>query len=349
MKQLVLLLFLPLTGFTQLSKKESQHLYSVRFSSEWELQNMQQLYFQTNHSLTVTNHVKMAYRYNLTKKGKRKFETRYIYNENGKIAAKMYKSDTVNFTYKDTLLIEVARKDRKDIHLTTYQYDDQNRLTGKEYRKNNKLISQTTIGYYKKKMRSFTEEVNFDKKKHVYRIDNQYDTLLNRVERSLYTVDGKTKRVWNYECDERGKPEKSKVEAVSSSCVYNQSNNDGSFSVFSRNLQNGEYILYETLYAKDSVVYGFRRFEKDTILVYEQIKTDLNTVSKNFSDKGKLKSTVTKTEDDHGNLLEEVRLDKKMREKSRLKITYNNLSLPETIQYVPGKSKACFEYTYYTQ
>lgn len=349
MKQLLLLLFLPLTGFAQLNKKETQHLYSVRFSSEWELQNMQQLYFRTNQKLIGSNQVKMAYVYNLNKKGKPKYESRYFYNEDGKIAAKIYKSDTVNFRYNDTLLIELVRKNRKGIHVTTYQYDEQNRLTGKEYRKNNKLISQTTIGYYKDKKRSFTEEANFDKKKHVYRIDNQYDTLLNRVERTTYAVDGKIKRIWNFECDERGKPEKSKVEAISSSCVYNQSNNDGSYSVFTRNLQNGEYILYETLYASDSTNYGFRRFEKDTILVYEQIKNDRITVSKYFSNKGKFSHSTTKTEDENGNLLEEVRLNKKEHEKSRLKITYNNLSLPETVQYMPGKYKTHYEYTYHTQ
>lgn len=347
MKLIVLLLFIPFAAIAQLNKKERLHLNSVRFFSEWELQNVQRLYFYSNQKLTVSNHVKTAIRYNLNKKGKRKYETRFHYDEKGKILSKWYKNDTVNYAYNDTLLVEIARKARKDMHLTTYRYDAQNRLIGKEYRKNNQLISQTTIGYFSDKKRSYTEEVSFGRKKHVYRIDNQYDSLLNRLEKSVYTIDGKIKRVWNYECDERGKPEKSKVEALSSSCVYNQSNNDGSYSVFARNLQDGEYILYETLYSKDSTVYGFRHFKEDTILVYEQIKTDLTTVSKSFSSKGEFRYSITKTEDGNGNLLEEIYVNKKHQEKSRLKITYNAFLLPETVQYLPNGNKACFEYTFH--
>lgn len=346
-KKLIVLL-IPFSAYPQLNNREERQLNNMQFSTfSWENTYANQIHYNLSSNLANKKNVKAVVKQTVNKRGKIKSTSYLNYNKQGKIICRAYESDSVFFSYKDTLLVATQRDAKKDRFKTLYQYDDQSRLVERQAYKNNQLVSRLTLGYFLDKKRSFVTQESFGRKKREFRMNYAYDSLLNQLTKSEFLVDGTVKRVWIYECNDRGKAVDPKLEAMSSSCRYEQANNDGSYSVFNRTLQDGKFILFETMFTKDSVSCGFRRFENDSILVYEQLEKGNTTESRNFSKKGKFRSKSINTINDEGNPIVREYQNKRGKILSRLEFTYDERGLPILLTTSHGKQITRFEYTFY--
>lgn len=347
MKQLLLITLLPFIGFGQMNSRELRKLNEIKFIDDWEMNGIQAIHFNQK-----SNHVKTAkvqsvtYLHHTKKKKTPKVSYKKWYNEDGKVIRTEYKSDTVTYAYKDTLLVSIHRHFKKDEYFTAIQYDDQNRIISKTVEKNHKPLVATYYAYYKNLKRTKIERKTFGRKPHTYVLVHEYEPILDRLSKSVYTIDGEIKQTWNYECNEKGKIVDTKIEAMNSQCHFEQNNLDGSYSVFTRSIVNGKVQLTESLYTADSVFIGYNSFYNDSLLKSSYRKNDAIEVSKSFSKRGKLIYHYEKEMDEFGNQLSYKRFNKAGKITSQDVSQYNEFHLLTSIAY-KEKYFSLMEYTYY--
>ncbi len=347
MKQLLLITLLPFLGFGQMNSRELHELNKIKYLDDWEMNGIQAIHSnQKSNYIKTTKVQSVTYLHYSKKKKTPKVSYKKWYNEDGKVIRTENKTDTVTFEYKDTLLVSIFRQSKKDEYFTAIQYDDQNRMISKTIEKNHKPLVTTYYSYYKNLKRTKIERKTFGRKPHTYVLVNEYEPILDRLSKSIYTIDGEIKQTWNYECNEKGKIVDTKIEAVNSQCHYEQNNLDGSYSVFTRSIVNGKVQLTETLYTADSIFNGFNTFYNDSLLKSSFRKNGTTEVNKSFSKRGKLIYHYEKEMDEFGNQLSYKRFNKKGEITSQDVYRYNEFHLLTSIAY-REKYISLMEYTYY--
>lgn len=347
MKNLLVFCLLPLTLTAQSSGKERFHLNQLYLNAyNWELKALHRIHYSTDCVVTKEQGVRSVTGFSAGKNQKLKHVSTTVYNEQGLLLSRCTAKDTTVFAYRDTLLVSIDRRNRRNHRITTIGYDGESRVVSMQIEKNGKLERSCTAAYFDGEKRTYTEERTFGRRGHVYRLEHDYDTLPGRISGSRYLIDGKVKRTWNYECSEQGKMNPPKTEELSSSCRYEQVNNDGSYSVFNRQLRDGKFSLIEATYSRDSVLISYRRYSNDTLLVYEQVTTGNITETKYFSEKGRLRRSGKSVKNDFGHQIEYTSFNRRGKETYHSKTEFNDHNLPVSVNSTSG-SHYRFEYTFF--
>jgi hypothetical protein len=346
MKHLILFVLLPVLSYGQMNHREQKKLNEIRYFDEWELNGINNIYFNQK-----TNHVKEAKVSSITYLNKNKNKAAKVsykkwYNPTGKIIRMESKTDTVVYNYQDTLLVSIHRKSKKNEYFTSITYDDQHRVSSKSIKKNNQLTMETYYTYFKGQKRTRIERKSYGKKPHTYLLENEYEPILDRITKTTYSVDGILKQTWNYECNEKGKIVDTKLETVNSQCRFEQSNNDGSYSVFTRSIVDGKVQLTETLHSADSTFIGYKSFYNDSVVKYSYMKIGNTEQNKSFNKHGKLIAHSEKEMDAFGNQIAEYKFNKKGERKTRSINTFNEKHLLTSITY-EEKYVTLIQYTYF--
>lgn len=346
MKQLLLIAFIPVLSFGQMNMREERKLNEIRYLDDWELNGIQNVYYnqKTNH-VKAANVASVTYLHQNRKKAPQVTYTKW-YNTEGKLIKTANKTDTVHFYYQDTLLISIHRKSKKHEYLTTITYDDQSRITSKTVQKNKQPQVTTFYTYYKGFKRAKVERKTFGKKPHSYVLVHEYEPLLDRLSKSVFTIDNKIKQTWNYECNEKGKIVDTKLETVNSQCRFEQTNNDGSYSIFTRSIVDGKVQLTETLHDADSTFIGYKSFYDDSIVKHSYMIKGNIEENKSFNKKGKLVDHTEKEMDAFGNQTAHYRFNKKGIRKNVSICTFNEKHLLTSISY-NDKYVSLMQYTYF--
>lgn len=346
MKQLILFSLMPFLTLAQLNKREEHKLNEMRYYDAWEFGEIQHLYYNQKASNAKESKVQSVTYLHGNQRKATKVSFRKWYNQAGKLVRTESKSDTVFYAYQDTLLTTIHRKTKKVDYLTQITYDDQHRMLTKTVKKNNQLQSINTYSYFKGQLRAQMERKTFGRNAHTYLLVNEYEALLHRITKTTFSIDGKIKQTWNYECNEKGKLVDTKLETVNSECRFEQSNSDGSYSIFRRTIVNGKPQLTEILYAADSSQIGFQSYYNDSVVKYSYRKNGNSEMHTNYSKKGKIIGCREIVFDDYGNQIAQNSIDKKGNKKNNsisetndkhliVRTTYNN-------RYV-----SLFQYTYF--
>ena len=346
MKLVVLISLLPALALAQLSSKNQRKLNELRYYDDWGLNSIQQIYYYSKKDQIKGSLVESVKYISVKRNGKERLSYTKWYNESGKVVKTANKRDTVYIDYQDSLVIATRRHTEKHRYRTKYAYDEQQRIISREEFKDDQLTQSTHYGYYMGKQKTFIERKTFGKNAHTYRLENSYDTLLHRVSKTVFLVDGKLKQQWNYECNEKGKIVDTKIETTNSQCLFEQENLDGSYSIFTRSIINGKVKLTESLYSADSVYLGYRSYEKDSVLTQSYLINGNLEESKIYSRKGKVLFHQERVFDTFGNQLAHYEFDKKGNRRIISTCVYNAKNLLTEVTFTKN-FKQRFEYTFH--
>jgi hypothetical protein len=346
MKQLFFVFLLPFVGFSQLNHREEHQLNDIRYYEYWELSNLQNPYYNQKGTIVKEAKVQSVTYLHGDKRNAAKVSYRKWYNEDGKIIRTESKNDTVYFTYQDTLLVSIHRITKHTDYLTQVTYDEQQRVATKTVQKNNKLSSTTQYTYFKGQKKTRIERIVLGRKAHSYVLINEFEPLLERISKTTFLIDGEIKQIWNYECNEKGTIVDTKLERVNSECRFEQTNRDGSYSIFNRTIINGKVHLTETLFAADSTRIGYNTYHSDTVLKSSFIRKGNVEESKGFTKHGKLTYHQENKYDDYGNLIEQNTISKNGKRKNTSISETNEQHLIVRSTY-NNRFVSLFQYTYF--
>ena len=346
MKTLLLFLFIPCLTFSQFDEKDEhlQALYSAPSHLYQHFNNV--IYFYSNTTTAKLNNVEKVIQYRKTKKGVKKEVETKTFNAEGRIIHRKNSFEEVTLNYVDTLLLETINVRKKTTEKITYSYDDQDRLIESKKYRNNKLVSAYRIDYFKQHKRSLVEYTVYKKKTEVYQLKTSYDSLLEKPISAIYISNGKLEKTWDYSCDEKGKLAATSNEALVSQCNFQQENNDGSYSTFSRTIRDGKNYLTQIDYSKDSLFLGYYQFYNDSILIAKTSKLGNRTEYETFSEKGKFKSKTIFLKDDQGNDLSTISYTKRNKVISSVYAQYDSHNLITELIFKDNMQRF-FEYSFY--
>lgn len=171
-----------------------------------------------------------------------------------------YKAEYLN----DTLMTYSYSKDKKgNTNESKITYTNGKIKTYESFKNGKRELSESYT--YSSSNKILTSLV-IDKKNHKREMNFEYNEE-DKLKKSTYFIDGKLKKVWNYECKPQGEIiVASKEEETSSRCQFRSENNDGSYSIFTRTIKKEIPYLSEMKYTADSVYYESNDYIKDTIL-----------------------------------------------------------------------------------
>ncbi len=343
---LTLILLVPFCGFSR-NYSDDEVLNYLKWGSEYVIgyQWQSSVYAYTDAKVVKKNKVHTIISYETKKSGKKKIETKKTFNEFGKLTQLVNGDEITDFVFSEDLLTEIIRTKKGTIWRTECVYDDQQRVVSIRKKKNEKLLTETTYLYFEGLKTTVVEQKNFDGKEKVYRYETDYDGVLKRPTESRYLINGKLDKKWTYSCDEKGKVEKSDVDEVTQ-CSYTAANNDGSYVVFSRTIEDNEIYLQETTFNKDSVFIEYKRFYNDSILVSHQVKVGNTSTYEAFKKNGKFVSKSISEYDERGNYVNYMYYNKHSKVISSMKAKYMDNDLVQEVTYRRG-SGMTFEYSYY--
>jgi len=346
MKILLLFLFIPLLTFSQFDEKD-EHLQALYRAPSHLYQHWNNvIYFYSNTTTAKKNSVEKVIQYKKTKKGERKEVETKTFDEGGRIIQRKNNYEDVSLIYKDTLLVETVNIRKRTTEKNTYSYDDQDRMIGSKRYRNNKLVSVYRFEYFNQHKRSLVEYTVYKRKTQVYQLKTTYDSLLKTPVSAIYTINGKTAKTWDYSCNEKGKLSANSTEALTSQCTYNQENNDGSYSTFSRTIRNGKAYLTQIDYTKDSVSLGYCHYYNDTVLLVRSVKTGLSHLYEEFSENGKFKLKTAFLDDENGNQLSIIHYNRRNKIIGSVRGQYDSHNLITEVVY-QDKTQRFFEYSFY--
>jgi len=343
---LILTLLVPFSGFSR-NHSDDEVLNYLKWGSEYIIgyQWESGVYAYTDAKVVIKNKVHTIISYRVKKNGKREIETKKTFNQFGKLIQLVDGNETTDYVFSGDLLTEIIRTKKGTIWRTTCAYDDEKRVVSIRKMKNEKLLMETTYAYFEGLKTTVVEQKNFDGKKRVYRYETDYDVMLKRPTESRYLINGKLDKKWTYSCDEKGKVEKSAVEEVTQ-CSYTAANNDGSYIVFSRTIEDKEIYLQETTFNKDSVCTEYKRFYNDTVLVSHQVRVGNTSTYEAFKKKGKFMSKSISEYDERGNYVNYAYYNKRSKVTSSMKAKYMDNDLIQEVEYKSGTGMT-FEYSFY--
>lgn len=345
---LTLILLAPFAVFSR-NYSDDEVLNYMRWGSDYMIgyQWISSVYYYTSADAVKDNNVKQIVSYELKKNGKKVLESTKTYNSKGQLIKMVMEDETIDIVFTNNLLTEIIRTEKTKVTHTFCAYDDQERMTSIRIMKNNELTSETNYVYFEGTNTSIVEQISYKnaKKKKVYRLETDYDPLLKTATESRYTINGKLEKQWTYSCDQKGKEVKSDVEQITE-CSYSTPNPDGSYTTYSRTMDDDGVYLVEMTYGKDSVMREYKRFYNDTVLVSHQISKDNVTTFESFGKNGKFEYKAIHTYDDRGNRVNYENYNKRQKCTSSMKASYTDKDLVEEVTYASGRGLQ-FEYAFY--
>lgn len=286
---------LALTAQRSMQKYYQLHLVGSRIGAD-------QPYFYGEQTVNLKLRQQLGIReIRITDQSKKKEEhTVLTYNRAGRMIHWSGKNRTTDYTYQDdTLVTEILTQRKGKTYRTSSAYE-QGKLVSSRYYINGKLSSTNILAYDplgKLAASSLTE----GRKKYEIRYDYNGEGKLRHT--SFY-VKGKLKKEWVYECKPEGEALAAKTEVISSFCNYREESADGSFTNFSRILQEGKPYLLKQTYNKDSVLQLTQRFYNDSILIWKSDRMNPRVeVVSSFRKSGKRIYMQKSTFSDKGELL----------------------------------------------
>jgi hypothetical protein len=349
MKYLSLLLFLPFAVSSQQYYNDHQYnsLYNMQslIRYKWYNWDPNVVYGGKDVRTAGIDTVKRFH----TKHGKQTLINTDVYNGNGQLVADIYPERRYDYRYNDTLLTEMtATYKRGKTGRSVYRYDDSGNLIAIENFYNDKQTDHYRFAFSGDlcTLREYTDLTH--RKKRVYVIESTYSDE-GKIMSSVYSVNGEVKRTWDYSCNDKGTLTDGKKAEQTSLCTYDQQNNDGSYTVFTRTINKGIPYLTQVDYSADSVAIGRKEFVNDTILVSEYIFTERLQRYNFYTAKGKYKRGYENTLDDQQRKIMTRSIDKRQRTVSSTEITYNEKGLIAGINLLNKRRKydtEVFEYSF---
>ena len=342
---LSLLILFPITVVAQYTTKDPQLQALYQAPSKQQLNWSNTIYYMSSANAAKENKVQSVTDYLISKRGKKEELNTKTFDAQGRIVQLNRKNSKEVYTYSDTLLTEVTTTTKRSTTKRTYEYDQEDRMIASKYYKDDKLVSAFRFEYFDQIRRTLVEHTVYKRKTTVSALKTSYDELLKKPTAAVFTVNGEVKKTWNYDCKEKGELVKSSTEVVSSQCKFQQENNDGSYSVFIRSIEQGKTYLTQTDFSKDSIFISQHKYFNDTVLVEETVKNGKNYSYKYYSEKGKFQRKYEATYDEFGNQLGFMNYNRRNKLIYYTKATYNTQHLVTEVE--SGKKwKHTFEYTF---
>lgn len=343
---LTLSLFIPFGVFSR-NHSDGEVLNHLKWGSEYLIgyQWESSIYAYANASVLKKNKVHTVVSYKTKKNGKKEVQMTKTFNESGNLIQKVRGNETTDYIFTEDLLTKIIRTNKGNVWSTVCSYDDQKRVVSIRKMKNEKLLTETTYTYFEGLKTSVVQQKDFDGKQKTYRYETDYDAVLKKPTESRYLINGELDKKWTYSCDEKGKAAKSEVEEVTQ-CSYTAANNDGSYVIFSRTIEDNEIYLQETTFSKDSVYIGYKRFYNDTILVSSQVKVGNKSTYEAYRKNGKFMSRTISEFDERGNNIGYQYFNSREKQTSFMKAKYLDNDLVQEVTYKMGRGLT-FEYSYY--
>lgn len=328
--------------------QQSDKFYRKMNFVNWEVQNEGNFLYEQEIPLKKRLEFKLKsvnYSYQ-NAKGKVTSKSTISFNSFGRMNSIQRKKSTSTFEYvQDTLPSKTTWIYGKNTTVTSRTYTN-SKLTSLITLKNGKEIEVNQFTYTdfgKKKSQIFQH------KKHEYRIDNEYNSE-QKLQKTTYTVDGKVKKLWNYDCKPEGDLVSSKNEIMGSFCKSTEHNADGSYVIINRTVEKGKDYLYKNYYSADSVISSSEKFGSDGKLerrfTYEKGSEEIFFYKKN----GDFRYGYIKRYDSDKNVIEHQSFrGKKKKESFHTVYVRNEIGLTVEIQALKNgrlKSKRVLEYTF---
>lgn len=237
------------------------------------------------------------------KKGKANYSYEINFNEKGKIVSYQTKKFTKTYSYlNDTLLLTIETKSKKGIELHERKYNENNKLTFIQTTKNGKVKHKENYTYNDQGRISKSEITNLNKNKRYEMIYEYYDG--KKLKFQQFSVNGKIKKTWSFDCKEEGELNNSKVAVLESVCRYEEQNRDGSYVEYVRKIVKGKDVLIKNYFSKDSIRYMNETYKEDSILLNRSIFSKNEIQHINFNKRQKITYSSKQKFNDQHQLLE---------------------------------------------
>jgi len=345
MKKILLLLCIPyilLAG----NKDDLKYLNQVRWNySQNNLVRENAIFWMGNANAAQINKVATVMRFKVKKNGEKELIETKVYNKQGMIVERIYRDTKTTYQYNDTLLISTFTQNKKSTFGSSYVYDKEQRLIHIKQFKNGKMRSETRYVYFEKNKLLSTEEIIYGKRTKVIRYETTFDEILKKPTAAFYYVNGDLIKQWDFSCQEQGEIVK-KDEKQASECTYNQSNADGSYSIFKRIIEDKKLYLNRTDFTKDSIFIANYRYYNETVLISKNSFENNLSVYEAYTQKGKLRYKSIAKYDENKNILHSEYYNR--RNKKRSNSTYNYIKNGLIKEYIFNKNKLEFEYTFHS-
>jgi|GEM_PF-3449559 len=341
------LLLLPVMSFAGFTPNSDAYILNyLRWGAKIELgyTYQQDLFYGAKPGVLKQNKVGVVKSYNLKKNGQKKEWYERTYDLSGRLVQMKTEYNTVNYKFADTLLSEIQRITKKHTLNTKIEYDSQARIVKILSFKDEKLTAETNYVYFIGDKASLVEKKLYGKKLKTYRLETDYDELLKKPSEARYVINGKLEKRWTYNCDEKGKIQENKVDEVTL-CQYYGSNNDGSYTSYTRTIEDGKDVLQESTFSKDSVFLEYKCFIHDSILVGHNTYSKDKHVYESFTKKGKRIFKSSEEMDSNGNIIRYTNYSRNDKVSSFSSLRYSENNLIQEVTYKTGR-KVQFEYTY---
>lgn len=346
MKKLLLLLCVPV--MLQAGNKDGlKYLNQVRWNyNPNNLTRENAIFWMVNPNAAQINRVATVNRFKIKKNGEKELIETKVYNTQGMLIERTYRDIKTSYTYNDTLLTSTLTQNKKSTYGAAYTYDNQQRLIHIKHYKNEKLRSETRYVYFEKNKLLSTEEFIYGKRTKVIRYETSYDNLLRKPTAAYYYVNGELLKQWDFSCQEQGEIIK-KDEKQASECTYNQSNADGSYSIFKRIIDNKKLYLNRTDFTKDSVFIANFKYYNDTVLISKSSFENNVSIYESFTHKGKFKYKSISKYDENKNIIFSESYNRRNKKQTSSKYNYIKNGLIEAYQF--NNYKLVFEYTFHNE
>ena len=320
MKNLIILLCFPFVLIAG-NRDELKYLNQVRWNySQNNVLRENAIFWMGNTNAAQKNNVATVKRFKVKKNGEKELIETKVYNNQGMIVERTYRDIKTTYKYNDTLLTSTFTQNKKSTFGSSYTYDKEQRLIHIKQFKNGKMRSETRYVYFEKNKLLSTEEIIYGKRTKVIRYETTFDEILKKPTAAFYYVNGKLIKQWDFSCQEQGEIVK-KDEKQASECTYNQSNADGSYSIFKRIIDNKKLYLNRTDFTKDSIFIASYRYYNDSVLITKSSFENNVSLYESYTHKGKLRCKSIATYDENKNILQSEFYNS--RNKKRSNSTYN--------------------------
>lgn len=327
------------------NKDELKYLDQVRWNySQNNVLRENAIFWMGNANAAQKNNVATVKRFKVKKNGEKELIETKIYNNQGMIVERTYRDIKTTYKYNDTLLTSTFTQNKKSTFGSSYSYDKEQRLIHIKQFKNGKMRSETRYVYFEKNKLLSTEEFIYGKRTKVIRYETTFDEILKKPTAAFYYVNGQLIKQWDFSCQEQGEIVK-KDEKQASECTYNQSNTDGSYSIFKRIIDNKKLYLNRTDFTKDSIFIASYRYYNDTVLISKSSFINNVSLFETYTHKGKLKYKSIAKYDENKNILQSEYYNR--RNKKRSNSTYNYIKNGLIQEYSFNNNKLEFEYTFH--